>query len=520
MSLHFLDIVVLSIYVISLITVAYLVSRERPGHTKNTEDYFLASKSLPWWAVGASLIASNISAEQIIGMAGSGYVVGLAIASYEWMAALALLIVGKYFLPIFLRHKIYTMPQFLEQRYDYRVKMVMAIFWLGVYIFVNLTSILWLGALAIRTITGIDLVYGMLLLGGFSLAYSLYGGLKAVAMTDIIQVAVLFVGGIILSVVVLFNLADNGGILAGISTLMERAPEKFDLILSPNHPEYINLPGISVIIGGIWIMNLSYWGCNQYIIQRTLAAGSLREGQKGIIFAAYLKIIMPIIVVLPGIAAAIISPGLERSDEAYPTMMQHMPIGIKGLVFAALVAAIVSSLSSMMNSISTIFTMDLYVRYRPNQKETHYVTVGRLVSLTCLVIAMLCARPLLGHFDQAFQYIQEFTGFFTPGIVSLFLLGLFWKKTNANGALSAAIASAFLSPVFKILFPALPFIERVGWVFVLCMAIGMLVSHWTHREEGSKAVELDDIQFTTDKTYNIGAVGVVLILYAIYLAWQ
>ena len=326
MNIETLDITVFVIYVIALIGIAWWVSREKQGHEKDTNDYFLAGSSLPWWAIGASLIAANISAEQIIGMSGSGYEIGLAIASYEWMAAITLLIVGKYFLPIFLKHKIYTMPQFLEQRYDHRVRVVMAVFWLAVYVFVNLTAVLWLGALAINTIAGVDMMYGMLFLGVFSLAYSLYGGLKAVAMTDIIQVVLLVLGGLFLSYTALNLIGDGNGIIHGFNELTTRLPEKFDMILSEDSPHYKSLPGISVLIGGMWIMNLSYWGFNQYIIQRTLAAKSVKEAQKGIAFAAFLKLLMPLIVVLPGIAAVLLVPDLNRADEAYPSLMTLMPV--------------------------------------------------------------------------------------------------------------------------------------------------------------------------------------------------
>ncbi|MBX2850067.1 MAG: sodium/sugar symporter [Acidiferrobacterales bacterium] len=519
MQLSNIDISVFVIYVIALIAIAYLVSREKAGHQKNTQDYFLAGNNLPWWAVGASLIAANISAEQIIGMSGSGFAIGLAIASYEWMAAITLIIVGKYFLPIFIKHKIYTMPQFLEQRFDSRVRSLLAIFWLGVYVFVNLTSILWLGALAINTVTGIDIVFGMILIGAFSVAYSLYGGLKAVAFTDIIQVVVLVFGGLVLSYICLNLISEQGGMIAGFSTLLDRAPEKFDMILAKDHPHYISLPGISVLIGGMWIMNLSYWGFNQYIIQRTLAAKSLEEGQKGIAFAAYLKLLMPLIVVLPGIAAVILAPDLARPDQAYPTMMQLMPIGIKGLVFAALVAAIVSSLGSMTNSIATIFTMDVYAHRKPNESQKHYVTVGRLVSLAALILAMICAKPLLGNFDQAFQYIQEFTGFFTPGIVAIFLLGMFWKRATVAAALTAAIGSAVFSLLFKLLLPSLPFIDRVGIVFILCIVIPIIIVLMQGDGDHKNAIDVEGINFSTSSSYNIATVGVVLILAALYATW-
>jgi SSS family solute:Na+ symporter len=519
MNLATADIVIFVGYVFALIGIASWVSREKPGHQKDTKDYFLAGNSLPWWAVGASLIAANISAEQIIGMSGSGFAIGLGIASYEWMAAITLILVGKYMLPIFLKRKIYTMPQFLEQRFDHRVRTVLAIFWLGVYVFVNLTAVLWLGSLAIGTIVGVPMEYGLIFLALFAIAYSIYGGLKAVAFTDIIQVTLLVFGGLMLTYITLGMLGNGDGVIAGFILLTEQVPDKFDMILSPDNPHYISLPGISVLVGGMWVMNFSYWGFNQYIIQRTLAAKSLKEGQKGIVFAAFLKLLMPVIVVLPGIAAAVLAADISRPDQAYPTLMNLMPVGLKGLVFAALVAAIVSSLGSMVNSIATIFTMDLYAYYRKDRSQKHYVFVGRLVGVTALAVATLSARPLLGQFDQAFQYIQEFTGFFTPGIVVLFVLGMFWSRTTANAGLSAAIGSAVLSLLLKIYWPSLPFIDRVGLVFLLCIGIAVVVSLLESRERHPQAIELTDIDFTTSRGFNAGGVAIALILVALYAVW-
>ena len=518
-ALSTLDISIFIAYVIGLIAVAYLVSREKAGHEKNASDYFLAGNSLPWWAIGASLIAANISAEQIIGMSGSGYAMGLAIASYEWIAAITLIIVGKYFIPIFLKNKIFTMPQFLEQRFNHHVRMVLAFFWLGVYVFVNLTAILWLGALAINTVTGVDMDMAIIFLALFSLAYSLYGGLKAVAYTDIIQVVLLVFGGLFLCYTTLNMISDNQGVLTGFSMLFEKAPEKFDMILSPEHAHYMSLPGLSVILGGMWVMHISYWGFNQYIIQRALAAKSLQEAQKGIMFAAALKIIMPLIVVLPGIAAFVLMPDLSPADKAYPMLMSLMPSGVKGLVFAALAAAIVSSLGSMTNSIATIFTMDIYSHYRQDKTQTHYVRVGRIISLVAMIIAVLTAKPLLGEMDQAFQYIQEFTGFFTPGIVVIFLLGMFWKKTTSNGALATAIGSAVLSLVLKITLPEVPFMDRIGWIFLACLGFAVAVSYLDKKPSQSKTIDIATIEFTTSKSYNFSAVAVTLIISAFYVCW-
>ena len=520
MYLETLDLAVVAIYAVSLLFLAQWVSREKAGHQKDTKDYFLAGKALPWWAIGASLIAANISAEQIIGMSGSAFVMGIAIASYEWMAAITLIIVGKYLLPVFLKHKIYTMPQFLEQRFDSRVRTVLAFFWLGVYVFVNLTSILWLGALAINTVTGLDIAYALWLLAAFSVAYSLYGGLKAVALTDIIQVVLLVFGGLMIAYISMNEISGGEGVIAGFSIVLERLPEKFDMILSPDNPNYLSLPGISVLVGGMWIMNLSYWGFNQYIIQRALAAKDNREAQKGIVFAAFLKMLMPILVVLPGIAAVILAPDLSAPDQAYPEMMKLLPTGFAGLVFAALIAAIVSSLASMMNSISTIFTMDVYSHMGGGGKsESQLVTVGRMASLSAIIVAAVIARPLLGNFDQAFQYIQEFTGFFTPGVVAIFLLAIFWSKTTANGALGAAIGSAVLSLGFKIYWPALPFIDRVGIAFVLCVVIGMLISRLQGAGEQPGAINYKEVDTSTTVHFNLASLVIVLMLTGLYVTW-
>lgn len=525
MQLTRLDGVIVLLYLAGIFVLAQIVSREPAGHQKDAKDYFLASKALPWWAIGASLIAANISAEQIIGMSGSGYAIGLAIASYEWMAAATLLLVGKFILPVFLRNRIYTMPQFLEERYGPRIRTLMAVFWLGLYVFVNLTSVLWLGSLAIGRVTGMDQLLVIALLGGFALTYQLYGGLKAVAMTDVVQTVLLILGGLAVVGLTLSQIGGDAGIVAGFQRLWDQYPTHFDMILSPENPFYKDLPGISVLIGGMWIMNISYWGFNQYIIQRALAAKDLAEAQKGIVFAAFLKLLMPVIVVLPGIAALSLAPGLERPDQAYPAMMSLLPAGLLGLVFAALVAAIVSSLGSMLNSISTIFTLDFYAkgdRFKDYSDEEltqkKLVTVGRIVSAVAIVIAVLSARPLLAGFEQGFQYIQDYTGFFTPGIVVIFLLGLFWKPATEAGALAAAVGSFALSIVLKLLWPELPFIDRVGLVFLLALALAVGVSLAT-RQTREDLIRLDDVSFRTTKSFNWGSAGIVAILIALYAIW-
>lgn len=514
-----IDIAIFIVYVIFLLLIALWISRDEKTHERNTKDYFLASRSLPWWAIGASLIAANISAEQIIGMSGAGFALGLGIASYEWMAALTLIIVGKYLLPIFLKNQIYTMPQYLEQRFNSKVKTTLAIFWLAVYVFVNLTSVLWLGGLAIESVAGIDWLYGMIFLAVFSVAYSTYGGLKAVAYTDIIQVVLLIFGGLMLSYLALDLIADGEGIVAGFSILTEKLPGHFDMILSSDNEQYINLPGISVLVGGLWVMNIGYWGFNQYIIQRALAAKDIHEARKGIAFAAYLKLLMPIIVVLPGIAAVVLFPDIEKADQAYPSMMTLMPIGLKGLVFAALVAAIISSLASMTNSISTIFTMDLYRPLRSNKSEHYYVNIGRLVTIISLTVAVCVAQPLIGQSEQAFQYIQEFTGLFSPGITVIFLMGMFWKRTTSSGALAAALGSATFSIGFAILWPTLPFMDRIGLVFIMCLILTYFVSLRSATPQANNSISLDEVCFATKPSFNIAAVGVIIILIGLYATW-
>ncbi len=519
MKLSLLDTAIVLAYLAGVFVLAQWVSREKGGHEKTAKDYFLASKALPWWAIGASLIAANISAEQIIGMSGSGYALGLAIASYEWMAAATLLVVGKFFLPVFLRNGIYTMPQFLEERYGNRIRTLMAVFWLGLYVFVNLTSIVWLGSIAVAQVTGMDQMLALTLLGLFALAYQLYGGLKAVALTDIVQVTLLVLGGLLVAGLTLSKIGDGAGILAGWNKLIAAHPGHFHMILSPDNPHYKDLPGIGVLLGGLWVMHVSYWGFNQYIIQRALAAKDLKEAQKGIVFAAALKIILPVIVVVPGIAAVMLAPGLQRSDDAYPAMMALLPTGVLGLVFAALVAAIVASLASKINSVATIFTLDFYAKRHPQADERRLVRVGRIAAAVAIVVAILTARPLIGGFDQGFQYIQEYTGFFTPGIVVIFLFGLFWKRSNEAGALAAAVGSFLLSVALKLAWPELPFVNRVGVVFLLAAVLAAGVSLATAPPAARDRIRHDGVSYATAPAWNIAALAVLAILIALYAAF-
>lgn len=520
MTLSSLDYGVLLVYAVGLLAVALWVSREKAGHEKNTADYFLAGKSLPWWAIGASLIAANISAEQIIGMSGSGFAVGLAIASYEWMAAITLVLVAKFALPIFLERKIYTMPQFLESRFGPSVKYTMSVFWLVLYVVVNLTTIMWLGATAVNSLTGLSMFNAMLALAAFSAAYSLYGGLKAVALTDIIQVVMLIFGGVLITYIALGQISPTGGPVDGFAVLMQELPGKFDMILSRDNPEYKNLPGIGVLIGGMWIMNISYWGFNQYIIQRALGAKNIGEAQKGLLFAAFLKMLIPFIVVIPGIAAVMLAPDIAKPDQAYPEMLKLAPTGIRGLIFAALVAAIVSSLGSMINSISTIFTMDLVKPLiAPKASEHQLVNIGRTASFSALILALFIATPLLGGADQVFQSIQNWTGFFTPGIVAIFFLGMFWKRATEFGGLAAVISSVVLSVIWPAIFPEMPFMNRVGYVFLLCLAFGAMVSLLQKPSADGMAVDLENVSFETSRGFNIGAVIITVMLVLLYAVW-
>jgi SSS family solute:Na+ symporter len=512
------DLAVLIAYGIGIFSLAQYVSRSKSGAAKSPTDYFLASRSLPWWAIGTSLIAANISAEQIVGMSGSGFAIGLAIASYEWMAAVTLLIVGKFFLPIFLANQIYTMPQFLAYRYGTRIRTLMAVFWLGLYVFVNLTSIIWLGSIAVNQVGGIDQQLALALLGGFALLYQLWGGLKAVALTDIVQVTLLFAGGVVISLLTLGRIGAGHGVIAGFQTLVARAPDHFHMILGRDSPYYKDLPGVSVLVGGLWVMNLSYWGFNQYIIQRALAAKSLREAQKGVVFAAYLKILMPFIIVVPGITAVLLAPDLQRPDQAYPTVMGLLPPGLLGLVFAALVAAIVASTASKINSIATIFALDVWNAGSTKHGERELVRVGRIAAVTAILIAIVSARPLLGSFDQAFQYIQEYTGFFTPGIVVIFLLGLFWKRATEAGALVAAVGSFVMSLLLKLAWPTLPFMDRVALVFVAALLLAVVVS-LANPAKSTNRIETAKLDYSTSKGFAVGSAGVVMVLAALYATW-
>ena len=534
-GLSAIDYAIFSVYVLVIICVGLAVSRK---NKQSTEGYFLAGKSLPWWAVGASLIAANISAEQFIGMSGSGYVIGLGIASYEWMAAITLIIVAKFFLPIFIDKGIYTIPEFVEKRYNSTLKTILAIFWLCLYIFVNLSSVLYLGGLALETILGIPMMYSVIGLAAFALIYSVYGGLSAVVWTDVIQVAVLVIGGFATTYLAVSFIGDGNGFFAGMSKLAEEAPDHFVMILDKSNPQFMNLPGIAVLIGGLWVANLYYWGFNQYIIQRTFASKSVNEAQKGLVFAGYLKLIIPFLVVIPGIAAFVITqdetlmaklgagagnflPSLDHADRAYPWLTQFLPAGVKGLVFAALAAAIVSSLASMLNSTATIFTMDIYKQYiNKGASDLRLVNIGRLTAIVALVIAVFMA-PMLGAIDQAFQFIQEYTGLVSPGILAVFMLGLFYKKTTTKAASIGVVASIPLALLLKFLPLEMPFLDQMMYTFILTVAIIVFISlSSSDVDDDPKGITLTKSMFVTSAGFKISAYVACLITAVLYaLFW-
>lgn len=627
-----IDYIVVVAYLALLIFLGFFLSRSKNGKEKDSKDYFLAGNTLTWWAVGASLIAANISAEQFIGMSGTAFASGIAIAAYELMAAATLIVVGKFLLPVMIEKKIFTIPQFLRDRYNPGTGLAFSIFWLFLYVFINLTSVAWLGALAIEQILGLRgcvLVIGsaqisirlviILILYIIAGVYSIYGGLSSVAWTDVMQVTFLVGGGLITAYAALSVISDSlnleGGAFAALAKVYESLKQvpgdtHFNLAVQRNaamYPgitddPYFTLPGIALIVGALWLTNLGYWGFNQYIIQKGLAAKSLDEAKKGMIFAAFLKILIPFIVCIPGVCAfyiktqqpemfASLAGGISISDDAYPFLIRNFtPVFVKGLSFAALAAAVISSLASMFNSTSTIFTMDIYKQYiNKNASEKKLVNVGRITSVCALVIAMIAVYPIMGGADQAFQIIQEYSGFVYPGVVVIFGLGLLWKRASGPAAVVAAIGTFFFSILFKFLMPNVPFLLRMGYVFLVLVAIFVPMSllnkngrieaekldqhtidtqlKWSKilfiaagvsfavfiwgicdpvlrswgfeamlffaailgvlglylrsnakdKYQNAKAVGIDLVLFRTDRTFNIGAICVIVILAVLYV---
>ena len=548
------DYIVFAIYFVIVAAYGLYIYNKKKSAASGSKDYFLAEGSLTWWAIGASLIASNISAEQFIGMSGSGFKMGLAIATYEWMAAATLIVVAVFFIPVYLKNKISTMPQFLHQRYNGTVAMIMAVFWLLLYVVVNLTSILYLGALAVSSISGFSLDLCMYAIAAFAIIITL-GGMKVIGYTDVIQVFFLILGGLATTYLALSLVSEHygtKGILEGYHLMTGKASEHFHMVLKPDNENYIDLPGLSVLVGGMWIVNLNYWGCNQYITQRALGA-DLKTARSGILFAAFLKLLMPVIVVLPGIAAYVLykdgafqtemlQDGSVNPDRAYPVLLNLLPAGLKGLSFAALTAAVVASLAGKANSIATIFTLDIYQKVlRPGANERNLVITGKVAIVASMILGVLIAPHLGIDKKGGFQYIQEYTGFVSPGIFAMFILGFFWKKATSNAALFATIGGFGLSLLLKFL-PGMvdlswlsefgfavksaagvyeiPFIDRMGFVFVFCVIGMVIISVIENKGEADpKGLEIDANMFKTSTGFAVGAlivIGLLVALYSVY----
>ncbi len=537
-KLHTEDYIVFFLYFVIVSGYGYYIYRKKKNISTDSKAFFLAEGSLTWWAIGASLIASNISAEHFIGMSGSGFALGLAISTYEWMAAATLIIVAVFFIPVYLKNKIYTMPQFLATRYNNSVSTVMTVFWLLVYVFVNLTSILYLGAIAITSISTIGFEWCIAGLIVFSVFVTL-GGMKVIGYTDVIQVLVLMIGGLITAYLSLTLLSEQFGegsnVFKGLSILRTKADSHFHMIFDSSHPFYKDLPGLSVLIGGMWINNLNYWGCNQYIVQRALGA-DLKTARNGILFAAFLKLLIPIIAVLPGIAMFVLhqeglfqqemmdEQGVIKPDHAYPILMNLLPVGLKGVAFAALTAAIVASLAGKANSISTIFSLDIYKKYiRKDASEREIVSIGRWAVVISMVIAGLVA-PALKTLDQAYQFIQEYVGFISPGVLAIFLLGLFWKKTTSAAAMAGALLTIPVSTILKFLpaltdgaFPDFPFLDRMSITFVLILMVMISMSLVApEKNKPAQVIEIDRKMFRVNPAFTIGSIIIVGILAALY----
>jgi len=518
LKFSFLDLIVFLIYCTIIISVGIIISR-RVNKKKDSNSYFFAGNSLPWYLVGSSIIAANISAEQFVGMSGSGFAMGLTIATYEWLAAIMLIMVAWWFLPVFINKKIYTMPQFLEVRYNHRIKTVLAIFWLFLFVFVNLTSILYLGALSLKTVFGIKLGYAIAGLAFFSVFLTAGGGLKTIANTDIIQVLFLVFGGLAATYIALNTVSEGQGAMNGFSLLMEKAPEKFHMILPGSDPNYKYMPGIRSILGGIWVAGIYYFGANQYIIQKALGARNLREAQRGMAFAGYLKLIIPVLVVIPGIAAFVLNADISKPDEAYPWLLDRfVPSGIKGFVFAALIAAIVSSLAAIINSASTIFTIDIFkVHFKPQISEENLVKTGRIASVVIIAVASLIATLLTG-IEQVFQFIQEYTGLVSPGITAMFILGIFWKKTTAKAAWIAVLITLPVPLILKWIYPGMPFLDNMVFSFLIISGQMILVSILDKsRQAQTSSWELPaGIFHNSDRIFKWLSMGIMLILCLLY----
>jgi SSS family solute:Na+ symporter len=520
-NLELLDYLIFGFYFVIVIGIALYVSRGPKGRQRTADDYFLAGRALPWWIIGSSLIASNISTEQIIGMNGTAFESGIAVISYSLIGAtITILIVGKFFLPRFLAGKIYSMPEFLERRFNRNVSTLMGVFWILVYVLVNLTSVLSLGAIALQAILGIPIIYSVIGLAFISGIYTIYGGLAAVAWTDFIQVTVLVIGGLAVVWLGLDQVAikyNGEGMINGWSQLVTVQADKFHTILPMSHDE---LPWTGVFFGGLWIAAISYWGCNQYIIQRALAAKNLKEAQRGLLFAALLSIVVAVIIVIPGVIASELFPDLIHSrDQAFPVLIRELlPVGYSGLVIAALIAAIISSLNSMSNSVATIFTMDIY-RSHINSKadDKSLVLIGRITTAAALVIAGL-VTPAVASMGRLFAFIQEYTGFVTPGVLCIFLAGLFWKRTTSKAALWVVLLTIPISVFFKAVFPDLAFLDRMTLTFMILVMLTIVISLQDSLQESNWQSEKVDLQ--SSNLYNIGSLITIALIAVFYLIFQ
>lgn len=562
-GLQLQDYIVFLIYFVAIITYGIWVYRRKKSAQTSSTDFFLAEGQLTWWAIGASLIASNISAEQFIGMSGNGFRLGLAISSYEWLAAVSLIIVAVFFMPVYLKNRIFTMPQFLKTRYNETVALMMAVFWLFLYIFVNLTSILYLGTIAINNLTGGDNFHLIMIgLAVFALFITL-GGMKVIGYTDVIQVLVLIAGGLITTYIALTVVSEKFGLgkdaIAGFNQLLKSAPEHFDMIFDKPGPgatqqqinHYSSLPGIAMLAAGMWIANLNYWGCNQYITQRALGA-DLKTARTGILFSAFLKLLMPLLVVVPGIAAYVLhqkgelqtqmlTNGEFREDNAYSAVLGFLPTGLLGLSMAALTAAIVASLAGKANSISTIYTLDIYKKYfNKESSEKKLVWTGRLVVIVSLIIALVVNwNDTLGIGGKGgFEFIQKYTGYISPAIFPVFLLGFFWKKTTSKGAIAGIIGGVLLAILFDKFLPGIagndtllytaypngkggfeiPFLIQMGWVFFFTTLLIMIVSilDKTGRDKGH-ALVVDRKMFNVSPQHWV-LITIILLLTAVLYA--
>jgi SSS family solute:Na+ symporter len=551
MQLATKDIIVFLFYFVIVSMYGYWIYRKRKNKEHDSKAFFLAEGSLTWWAIGASLIASNISAEQFIGMSGNGYFVGIAVAAYEWIAAVALIIIAIWFMPVYLKNKIYTMPQFLKTRYNESVSVIMAVFWLFLYVFVNLTSILFLGSAAISGLVGHEYLHPVMIgLAAFAIFITL-GGMKVIGYTDVIQVLVLIIGGLVTVVIALDKVSGGNGPLSGLSTVIKEAPDHFHMILSKPDAsssqedinKYLILPGILMYAAGQWIANLNYWGCNQYITQRALGA-DLPTARKGLVFAAFLKILMPVIVMLPGIAAFVLvkqgaMPGLAKQDDAYAAVLGFLPEGLKGLSVAALTAAIVASLAGKANSISTIFTLDIYKKYiNTGADEKKMVMTGRMAVLFAMIIAILFTWTDILHIGGSggFTFIQKYTGYISPGVFAIFLLGLFWKRTTGAAAVAGLLTGFGLSVFFNEFAPKLlghdtifytaylnadgkyeiPFLIAMGLAFMFAVIV-MVVMSLAGPKINPKAFELDRSMFKIKPSLLAMIVVVLMLIAALYV---